>query len=101
MLAARHEAMLRAEPEIGSLWRLELALAEAVASVGFEGIRIAEGDLRPRILLNGRQNIDPNGAELALGWKPSVDPDDEPHEHLLEDAELFEVEIERFALSRD
>ena len=33
--------------------------------------------------------------------EPGVDPDDEPNEHLLEDAELFEVEIERFALSRD
>ncbi|MGX9857072.1 hypothetical protein ACR03S_16820 (plasmid) [Limimaricola variabilis] len=66
VLAARLEAMTRAEPEVGNLWRSEIALAEVVASVGLEGIRISEGDLLPRIALNGGQNADPTGAELAL-----------------------------------
>ena len=55
-------------PEIGSLWRSELVLAEAVTTAGLEGIRIAEGDLLPRIALNGQQDVDPSDAELALGW---------------------------------
>ncbi|PHP26370.1 hypothetical protein [Limimaricola cinnabarinus] len=66
VLAARLEAMARAEPEVGNLWRSELALAEAVASAGLEGIRISEGDLLPRIARNGGQQADPTGAELAL-----------------------------------
>ncbi|MGR3592026.1 MAG: hypothetical protein ACU0B9_12350 [Limimaricola soesokkakensis] len=66
VLAARLEAMARAEAEVGNLWRSEIALAEAVASAGLEGIRISEGDLLPRIALNGSQDADPSGAELAL-----------------------------------
>lgn len=66
VLAARLEAMARAEPAVGNLWRSEIALAEVVASVGLEGIRISEGDLLPRIALNGGQDADPTGAELAL-----------------------------------
>jgi hypothetical protein len=117
VLAARLEAMARAEPEVGNLWRSELALAEAVASAGLEGIRISEGDLLPRVALNGSQDADPTGAELALslirvlkapgsplrhpvrsvrrfedaagtGMGPGVDPDDEPHGHRLDDAEI-------------
>lgn len=67
VLAARLEAMARAEPEVGNLWRSELALAEAVATVGLEGIRISEADLLPRVARNGGQDADPTGAELALG----------------------------------
>ena len=66
VLAARLEAMARAEPEVGNLWCSEIALAEAVASTGLEGIRISEGDLLPRIAQNGSQDADPTGAELAL-----------------------------------
>lgn len=53
--------MTRAEPAIGNLWRSEIALAEIVASVGLEGIRISEGDLLPHIALNGGQSADPTG----------------------------------------
>ena len=117
VLAARLEAMARAEPEVGNLWRSELALAEAVASAGLEGIRISEGDLLPRVALNGSQDADPTGAELALslirvlkapgdplarpvqtvrrfelaagtGPGPGVDPDEEPRGHHLDDAEI-------------
>lgn len=117
VLAARLEATARAEPEVGNLWRSELALAEAVASAGLEGIRISEGDLLPRVALNGGQDADPTGAELALGlirvlkapgnplrhpvrsvrrfedaagtgMGPGVNPDDEPHGHRLDDAEI-------------
>lgn len=66
VLAARFEATTRAEPEVGNLWRSEIALAEAVASTGLEGIRISEGDLLPRVALNGSQDADPSGSELAL-----------------------------------
>jgi len=61
--------MTRAKLEVGNLWRSEIVLAEAVASAGFEGIRISEGDLLPRIALNGSQDADPTGAELALSHK--------------------------------
>jgi|GEM_PF-1257130 hypothetical protein len=117
VLAARLEAMARAEPEVGNLWRSELALAEAVASAGLEGIRISEGDLLPRVAQNGRQDADPTGAELALslirvlkapgnpllrpvetvrrfewtagtGMGPGLDPDEEPEGHRLTDAEI-------------
>ncbi|PSK86505.1 hypothetical protein CLV79_105212 [Limimaricola soesokkakensis] len=72
----RLEAMARPEPEVGNLWRLEIALAEAVASAGFEGVRISEGNLPPRIAQNGSQDADPPGAELVLSqrrfqpWSP-------------------------------
>ena len=117
VLAARLEAMAQAEPEVGNLWRSEIALAEAVASAGLEGIRISEGDLLPRIAQNGSQDADPTGAELALslirvlkapgdpltrpvqtvrrfekaagtGMGPGVDPDDAPHGHRLDDVEI-------------
>ncbi len=120
VLAARLEATARAEPKIGNLWRSEIALAEAVASTGLEGIRISEGDLLPRVALNGSQDADPTGSELALslirvlkapgdslqdpvatvrrfemaagtGMGPGVDPDDEPEGHRLSDAEIESV----------
>lgn len=52
-LAARIEAACRAEPELGRLWRAESAVAEAVASVGLEGVRIDATDLLPRVAFNG------------------------------------------------
>ena len=117
VLAARLEAIARAEPEVGNLWRSELALAEAVATVGLEGVRISEGDLLPRVALNGSQDPDPTGSELALGlirvmkapgdplrdpvatvrrfemaagsgMGPGIDPDEEPEGHRLSDAEI-------------
>ncbi|MCZ4260876.1 hypothetical protein O4G76_08495 [Limimaricola sp. G21655-S1] len=117
VLATRLEAMARAEPAVGNLWRSEIALAEAVASAGLEGIRISEGDLLPRVALNGSQDADPTGAELALsliralkapgdpltrpvqtvrrferaagtGTGPGVDPADEPEGQRLDDAEI-------------
>ncbi|MGR3594611.1 MAG: hypothetical protein ACU0B9_19940 [Limimaricola soesokkakensis] len=117
VLTARLEAMARAEPEVGNLWRSEIALAEAVASTGLEGIRISEGDLLPRIAQNGSQDADPTCAELALslirvlkapgdplarpvqavrrferaagtGMGPGVGPDDEPEGQRLDDAEI-------------
>lgn len=117
VLAARLEAMARAEPKVGNLWRSEIALAEAVASAGLEGIRISEGDLLPRIAQNGSQDADPTGAELALslirvlkapgdpltrpvqavrrfesaagtGTGPGLDPDDKPEGQRLDDAEI-------------
>lgn len=120
VLAARLEATARAEPEVGNLWRSEIALAEAVASTGLEGIRISEGDLLPRVALNGSQDADPTGSELALslirvlkspgdplrdpvatvrrfemaagtGMGPGVDPDEEPEGHRLSDAEIESI----------
>ncbi|WP_432256460.1 hypothetical protein [Limimaricola sp. AA108-03] len=117
----------RAEPEVGNLWRSEIALAEAVASAGLEGIRISEGDLLPRIAQNGSQDADPTGAELALslirvlkapsdplaqpvqtvrrferaagtGMGPGIVPGDEPEGQLLEDAEMRDTAHSR---SRD
>ena len=117
VLAARLEAMARAEPEVGNLWRSELALAEAVASTGLEGVRISEGDLLPRVAQNGSQDADPSGAELALslirvlkapgdplarsvqtvrrfelaagtGRGPGVDPHEEFQGHRLEDDKI-------------
>ncbi|WP_432256757.1 hypothetical protein [Limimaricola sp. AA108-03] len=109
--------MARTEPEVGNLWRLEIALAEAVASAGFESTRISKGDLLPRIAQNGSQGGDPTGPELSLslirvlnapgdplarpvqtvrrseraagtGMGPGVDPSDEPEGQLLEGAEM-------------
>lgn len=67
VLAARLEALARAESAAGNLWRSELAMAEAVASAGLEGLRISEGDLLPRVSMNGGQEGDPVEAEFALG----------------------------------
>ncbi|MCW3784449.1 helix-turn-helix domain-containing protein [Defluviimonas salinarum] len=63
--AARIEAVLRAEPEIGRLWRTEAAFGEAVRSVGLEDVRLSEGDLVARLTLNELQPGDPRGLELA------------------------------------
>ena len=92
-------------------------MAEAVANTGLEGIRISDVGLLPRIALNGSQDANRSGAELALslirvlkapgdplrdpiatvrlfesaagtGTGPSLDPDDEPEGHRLDDAEI-------------
>ena len=90
VLAARLEATARAEPEVGNLWRSEITLAEAVASVGLEGFRISEGDLLPRIALNGGQDADPAGAELALSLIPLLKAPGDPLARPVETIRRFE-----------
>jgi hypothetical protein len=90
VLAARLEATARAEPEVGNLWRSEITLAEAVASVGLEGLRISEGDLLPRIALNGGQDADPAGAELALSLIPLLKAPGDPLARPVETIRRFE-----------
>lgn len=67
VLAARIEAFGRADPDAGNLWRSELAVAEAVASVALEGRRLSETELLPRIAGGGSGQGDPVAGELALG----------------------------------
>lgn len=70
VLAARIEAFGRADPDTGNLWRSEMAVAEAVASVALEGRRVFETDLLPRVAGGtGREapRGDPLAGELALG----------------------------------
>lgn len=50
--AARLEGIFLADPEIGQLWRVQLALSEACKSVALEDIHITEGDL----VLRGLEN---------------------------------------------
>ncbi|EYD71107.1 helix-turn-helix domain-containing protein [Limimaricola hongkongensis] len=66
VLAARIEAFGRADPDAGNLWRSEMAVAEAVASVALEGRRVSEADLLPRVA-GGAGRGDPVAGELALG----------------------------------
>lgn len=66
-LSARIEAACRAEPELGRLWRAESAIAEAVASVGLEGVRIDAHDLLPRVAFNNAaSDVEPWDAERTL-----------------------------------
>ncbi|WP_341212008.1 hypothetical protein [uncultured Limimaricola sp.] len=71
VLAARIEAFGRADPDAGNLWRSEMAVAEAVASVALEGRRVSEADLLPRVAGGGAGGAatrgDPVAGELALG----------------------------------
>ena len=67
VLAARIEAFGRADPDAGNLWRSEMAVAEAVASVALEGRRVSEADLLPRVAGGGISRGDPVAGELALG----------------------------------
>ena len=53
VMAARIEGICRADPALGSLWRAEGVMAEAVATVGLEGVRIEAWDFLPRIAFNG------------------------------------------------
>ena len=72
--AARLEAILQCEPELGRLWRIEAAFGEAVRSVGLEDVRLQEGDLVARLTMNagsaggdapGAGQGDPRGIEQA------------------------------------
>ena len=62
-LAARIGAACQAEPALGRLWRAESVVAEAVASVGLEGVRIDAHDLLPRVAMNGGLTFDPDYVE--------------------------------------
>ncbi len=90
VLAARLEAAARAEPEVGNLWRSELALAEAVASACLEGVRLSERDLLPRVALNGAQGADPAGSELALGLIRVLKAPGDPLRHPVDTVRRFE-----------
>lgn len=63
--AARIEGVLRAEPEVGRLWRMEASFAEAVRSVALEDVKLSESDLVARLTLNRQTEIDARGAEMA------------------------------------
>ncbi|MGX9847727.1 hypothetical protein [Limimaricola litoreus] len=67
VLAARIEAFGRADPDAGNLWRSEMAVAEAVASVALEGRRVSEADLLPRVAGGDAGRGDTVSGELALG----------------------------------
>ena len=67
VLAARIEAFGRADPDAGNLWRSEMAVAEAVASVALEGRRVTEADLLPRVAGGDTGRGDSVSGELALG----------------------------------
>ncbi len=65
------------EPEVGNLWCSEFALAKAVASTGLRGIRISEGELLPRLALNGILDTGPTGSELVLSLIRALRASDE------------------------
>ncbi|WPY95918.1 hypothetical protein T8T21_07305 [Limimaricola variabilis] len=85
VLAARIEAHGRADPDAGNLWRSEMAVAEAVASVALEGRRLSETDLLPRVA-GGAVAGDPVAGEQALALiralKAPGDPIAQPAETL-------------------
>ncbi|ETX13575.1 hypothetical protein OCH239_09860 [Roseivivax halodurans JCM 10272] len=60
--AARIEAALGVDPEIAAQWRSEIGVAEAVASVGLEDVRLSEPDLLIRVSENPGTGIG-NGVE--------------------------------------
>jgi hypothetical protein len=64
--AARIEGMLQADPVLAGLWRTEIAILEAVASVGLEDVRISEGDLLLRISESRSAGADVRAIEDAL-----------------------------------
>ncbi|MEP3668037.1 MAG: hypothetical protein ABJN42_15035, partial [Roseibium sp.] len=63
--AARLEAVLSSDPGVEALWRAEASIAEAVASVGMEDIKILEGDLLVKIAENRTTMLDSRGVETA------------------------------------
>jgi hypothetical protein len=63
VMAARIEGICRADPALGSLWRAEGVVAEAVATVGLEGVRIEAWDFLPRIAFNGGVALEQGYAE--------------------------------------
>ncbi|PTE21057.1 hypothetical protein C5F48_14255 [Cereibacter changlensis JA139] len=64
--AARLEGLLRADAVLAAQWRAEAAVAEAVASIGLEDVRLAEGDLLARIADSRTQGVDAPAVEDAL-----------------------------------
>lgn len=62
--AARLEGAFAADPEIGLIWRSQVALSEACRSVGMEGIHVLEGDVIHRTLEN--RLTDAEGARGTL-----------------------------------
>ncbi len=64
--AARIEAALALDPEIATQWRSEIGVAEAVASVGLEDVRISETDLLVRVSENTGEGIEARAVEDAL-----------------------------------
>ncbi|MCE6958372.1 hypothetical protein LAZ40_04785 [Cereibacter sphaeroides] len=80
--AARIEGLLRADPVLAAQWRAEAAVAEAVASVGLEDVRLAEADLLVRIAEARAGGTDAPAAEDALSilrfLRAPGDPDTAP-----------------------
>ncbi len=64
--AARIEAALQMDPAIAAQWRAETGVAEAVASVGLEDVRVSEPDLLIRISENSGMGIEARATEDAL-----------------------------------
>ena len=68
--AARIEAALGVDPEIAAQWRSEIGVAEAVASVGLEDVRLSEPDLLIRVSENPgtgtRNGVEARAVEDAL-----------------------------------
>ena len=64
--AARIEAALQMDPAIAAQWRAEVGVAEAVASIGLEDVRLSEPDLLIRISENSGSGIDARATEDAL-----------------------------------
>ncbi|MGR3625416.1 MAG: hypothetical protein ACU0A0_03900 [Limimaricola sp.] len=81
VLAARIEAFGRADPDAGNLWRSEMAVAEAVASVALEGRKVSEADLLPRVAGGGAGQGDPVAGELALGLVRALKAPGDPVGH--------------------
>lgn len=63
--AARIEAILLADPDLGLLWRAQAALSEAVRSVALEDVQLREVDLVVRLSENRTGDLDARGAETA------------------------------------
>lgn len=82
IMAARIEAALDADPVIAAHWRAEAAIAEAVASIGLEDVRISEPDLLVRIADSRSAGTDSRAAEDALSvlrfLRAPGDPGTEP-----------------------
>lgn len=64
--AARLEAALDADPRIAQQWRAEVGLAEAVASVGLEDVRLSAPGLLERLVRNRIGELETSAAEDAL-----------------------------------
>ncbi|MBW3243501.1 hypothetical protein KUV57_12580 [Epibacterium sp. DP7N7-1] len=80
--AARIEGHLATDPVIAAQWRAEAAVAESVASIGLEDIRVSETDLLMRVSENPEIHADVRAVEDALSalrfLRSPGDPGDEP-----------------------